>query len=93
MKQEDELGNYLKNCVRIGINEAVTKLEKTLNAERKKSKAKDAALKAKDADLKAKDARLVINSYEADLPVETIAIITGLTIEEVMEIIETNIDA
>ena len=60
MKQEDELGNYLKNCVRIGINEAVTKLEKTLNAERKKSKAKDADLKAKDADLKAKDADLKV---------------------------------
>jgi len=65
MKQEDEWDSYVKDCIRIGINEAITKMEKNLETERKKNKAKDAKLKAKNADLKAKEIKNI--QLEADL--------------------------
>ena len=93
MTAEDEVLSYMQNLERIAAYKGEQKGEqKGAQKEREKMKVviaqKDEELVKKDKELVKKDENMVINSHKAGFSVETISTVTGLTPEQITEILK-----
>jgi len=95
MKEEDEVVKYLQDYARAEITKAIKEKDEALKAAQAEKEAAQAEKEAVQAKLEAAQAKLetsqktmVINCHHAGFPVETISNITGLTPEQITEILK-----
>jgi len=88
MKEEDEVLKYLQDYARAEITKAIKEKDEALKAAQAEKEAAQAKMEAAQAKMEAQMKTTVINCHHAGLAINSISNITGLTHQQITEILQ-----